>query len=141
MVETKTTTAPDLWTVDRFITHLQRRGELATPFTAEERALAQAVAEAYYFAFHMTELPGPAPLNTVAAAAMYWGVCQVNERREGRAPRYAWTPQSDQRHPHRAVRHSQIPRRPTGGAQGPDRHRKAPGAAGGRPDAGEMIAV
>jgi hypothetical protein len=72
---------PQTWTVDERITYLEHQGMITVPFTPDERALAQAAAEASHFAFWLQELPGRIPNGTLAFVSMERGIEKVRERR------------------------------------------------------------
>jgi hypothetical protein len=73
----------DTWTVDERIGAKERAGQIAPPFTPDERALARAVAEAFYFFHCLTELPGLARVGTPAAFIMDMGISRVLLERKG----------------------------------------------------------
>jgi hypothetical protein len=65
----------------------ERRGKIAPPCTANEKALALAVARAHYFAHTMQEdLPEQAGMTSDAGIAWWWGMSKVCQRRAGRWP-------------------------------------------------------
>ena len=65
------------WTVDDFIDWMEGQGQIVPPFSADERSLATAVAEAYFFSYKLTELPARAPLHGAAWACMGLGIQRV----------------------------------------------------------------
>jgi hypothetical protein len=81
---TPATSTPRTYTLDDIIAWKDRTGEIAPPFSPDERSLAQAVAEAWHFVHWLTELPARAPDQSRAFAAMCMGVWRVIEHREGR---------------------------------------------------------
>jgi len=73
----------ELWTVDSRIDAKERTGQIVPPFTPHERALARAVAEAFYFALYLTELPGRCPEGSHAACMIDMGMSRVLLARQG----------------------------------------------------------
>jgi hypothetical protein len=71
------------WSMEERITVLERRGQIAPPFSPDERALARAVAEAFHFAFYLTELPGRCSDGSNAACMIDMGVGRVLLARKG----------------------------------------------------------
>ena len=71
------------WTVEELIAWEECEGEISPPFSADERALAAAVAAAYYFWAELTELPARAPCDTAEWGAMWLGIHRVKKRRNG----------------------------------------------------------
>ena len=71
-------------TVDDLISWKEQRGEIVPPFTADERSLARAAAEAWHFAHFLTEMPARAPRSpdNEGFMAMWMGVARVVRQRE-----------------------------------------------------------
>jgi hypothetical protein len=60
----KTTSA--YWSFDSVVSWMEECGEIAPPFSPQERALAHEVARAHYFAHTLTRLPGRVRYRSVA---------------------------------------------------------------------------
>jgi hypothetical protein len=57
------------WSLTEMIDRLEHRQYLIIrSFTADERSLARAVAEAFYFTYYLTELPDRAPIGTARSS-------------------------------------------------------------------------
>jgi excisionase family DNA binding protein len=65
------------WTFDERLDALQAQGMISPPFTPDERALARRCAEAQYFSWWLTELPGRCPDQGPAILVMHHGICIV----------------------------------------------------------------
>jgi hypothetical protein len=71
--------APCTWTLSEHLAFFQLT--IKRPLSADEIALAQAVAEAHYFAHHLAELPARCPEGSQALVALDWGIIMVLNRR------------------------------------------------------------
>src|SRR5688572_18830229 len=80
---TPATATPQGWSMNTLIDWMEHKGKIDPPFTPDERALAAAAAEAYYFWAELTELPARAPWNSAAWGAMFLGIHRVRKRRKG----------------------------------------------------------
>jgi hypothetical protein len=78
------------WTIDERIDAKERTGQIEPPFTPDERALARAVAEAFYFFHCLTELPGRCPDGSNAACIMDMGISRVLLARKGGPEGVLW---------------------------------------------------
>jgi hypothetical protein len=64
---------------------MERDGEVAPPFTPDERSWAQAVAEAYYFSQYLTELAVRAlDRRSPEHKALLWGIHKVLDHPQAR---------------------------------------------------------
>jgi hypothetical protein len=62
------------WRLNALIDDYEARGLITPPLTPDERGLAQAVADAFYFAHLFTELPGRCPEDRPEFLALDWGI-------------------------------------------------------------------
>jgi hypothetical protein len=72
--------------MDERITDKERTGQIAPPFSPHERALARAVAEAFYFFHRLTEMPARAADGSEAAFILEMGISRVLLARKGLKP-------------------------------------------------------
>jgi hypothetical protein len=76
---------PRSFSFDEMLASMAAHGRICRPFTADERALAWAVAEAQHFARHLVELPARAPHEDSDEAWSYhYGIWRVNNKLMGR---------------------------------------------------------
>jgi hypothetical protein len=72
---------PRTRTLTERLGYFGRRHTSKRPFTADEIALAQAIAEAWYFSNLVAELPSRCPEGSQACVALDWGILKVLQRR------------------------------------------------------------
>jgi hypothetical protein len=79
------TATQQAWTIDTLIDWRESQGKITPLFSVDERRLARAVAEAYYFWQEQRKLPARAPCDSAAWDAMFMGVYRVQQRRKRRS--------------------------------------------------------
>jgi hypothetical protein len=75
-----------MWSFDERFDEWERAGVIQPPFTPDERALARAVAEAWYFADNLTEMPARCSDGSQTLLSIDMGIMRVKQKREGRLP-------------------------------------------------------
>jgi hypothetical protein len=81
-LKTRTTDDRPIMTFETMLQWKESHGEIAPPFTADEKALALAVARAHYYAHTLQEdLPEQAGMTSDAGFAWWWGMSKVCQRR------------------------------------------------------------
>ena len=70
------------WSLDELINWLRAKGDFTTPLSPDERALCLAVAEAWYFANYLQELPARAHgRDSREFLAFWWGTWKLRIKR------------------------------------------------------------